>query len=215
MRTVADAAAVDPVALLDANAAAWRRSWPSAERRCWLNELDVLDVTQQAWREALLACGVDDPAVTAFALDVHQRTFRKMSRLFDDVPDLLAQLRKEAIGAALVTNYSTVAQLQKIDFVGLSKEFDAVVISGEVGVAKPSPVIFEIALNRLGLSSDDVVHVGDTPHTDVAGARAAGIPSVWLNRTRRALEPHEPTPDIEIASLRELAAIWSLEVTAT
>jgi putative hydrolase of the HAD superfamily len=81
------------------------------------------------------------------------------------------------------------------------------VISGEVGVAKPSPVIFDIALDRLQLTSADVWHVGDTPSTDVAGAAAAGIHSVWLNRARRTLESDEPRPDAEITSLRELSEV--------
>jgi HAD-hyrolase-like len=49
-----------------------------------------------------------------------------------------------------------------------------------------------------------VWHVGDSLATDVAGAVAVGIRSVWLNRTGRQLAPSDPRPDSEITSLREL-----------
>lgn len=51
----------------------------------------------------------------------------------------------------------------------------AIVDSGAVGVAKPDPAIFEIALEATGASPDRTVHVGDSLHMDVGGARAAGI----------------------------------------
>jgi FMN phosphatase YigB (HAD superfamily) len=102
-RAVAEAVAgLDPAALMQANTAAWSRLWATAERRCWLDELDVLDVTEQTWREALQACGVDDASVAARALETHQRIFRTRARLFDDVPGLLDELAKAGTLTALV-----------------------------------------------------------------------------------------------------------------
>lgn len=57
--------------------------------------------------------------------------------------------------------------------------FDAVVVSAEVGAEKPNPVIFEAALQALGMRPGEVVHVGDDRRNDVWGARDAGIPA-WL-----------------------------------
>jgi HAD superfamily hydrolase (TIGR01549 family) len=127
-----------------------------------------------------------------------------MSRLFDDVPGFLAALQEAEIATALVTNSSTRTQLAKLEAVGLESAFDAVVISASIGVAKPDVAIFEAALGRLRLTSTDVWHVGDSLSTDVAGAAAADIPSVWLNRSRRQIAPSDPRPDLEIISLREL-----------
>ena len=56
-----------------------------------------------------------------------------------------------------------------------------VVVSSEAGAAKPDPAPFRQALDRLGLPVDAVWHVGDSPE-DVAGAAAAGIPCVLLQR---------------------------------
>lgn len=196
--------ALSASALLDANSAAWRTYWPDVEQRCWLGEMDILDVSREVWRRALVACGHDDSAIVDLAFDTHHEIGREMDRLFDDVPDFLAALRKAGIAAAVVSNSSVRSQLARLEAVGLSRSFDAVVISGEIGVAKPDRAIFQEALDRLRLPSVDVWHVGDSLSTDVAGAAAAGIRTVWLNRRQRAIGPGDPRPDLEVASLRGL-----------
>ena len=65
--------------------------------------------------------------------------------------------------------------------VGITKYLDFVVDSGLVGVEKPDPRIFEIALERAQVRKDEVVHVGDVYEVDVVGARAAGI-EPWTSR---------------------------------
>jgi putative hydrolase of the HAD superfamily len=70
---------------------------------------------------------------------------------------------------------------------GLDGYFAAVVISGEAGVSKPDPRIFQMALAQTGLAPADVIHVGDT-HEDTDGARAAGITPVLLARPEGATE---------------------------
>jgi FMN phosphatase YigB (HAD superfamily) len=90
---------------------------------------------------------------------------------------------------------------------GIEDEFRAIVISGEVGIAKPSAAVFGLALDKLGLEPKNVWHVGDSLGTDVAGAKAAGIAAVWLNRNGALLNDGDPKPDYEIRSLAELAEI--------
>ena len=60
--------------------------------------------------------------------------------------------------------------------------FDAVVVSGDVGVKKPDPAIFAPALEQTGLATDEALFVGDSPEDDVAGARAAGLRPVLIRR---------------------------------
>lgn len=68
---------------------------------------------------------------------------------------------------------------------------------------KPHRRIFDLALDRIGLAPDAVLHVGDSFRSDVMGARGAGIPVAWLNRTGRRLTG-DVLPDIEVRSLDEL-----------
>lgn len=209
---VADAVeGLDRAALLKANIAAWNGYWPEAERICWIGEMDVLDVSREVWRRALHACGHDDPSIVGLAYETHQQIGRELARLFDDVPDFLAALHEAKIATALVTNSSRRAQLAKLETVGLESAFDAVVISGELGLAKPDAGIFEAALDRLQLTSADAWHVGDSLSTDVAGAAAAGIFSVWLNRGKRQTADSDPRPDLDINSLRELSDLLILD----
>jgi len=190
--------------LLHANGDAFSGYWPEAERRCALGEIDLLDASRELWRRTLVACGLDDPALVVSAFDTHQRIALELARVFDDVPRLLAALGAAGIATALVTNSSVAGQRGKLESVGLSSAFDAVVVSGELGIAKPDPAIFNEALVQLGLTNVDVWHVGDSLSSDVAGALAADIRGVWLNRGGRRRGPTDPVPDVEITSLDEL-----------
>jgi putative hydrolase of the HAD superfamily len=204
------ARSTDPVGapdLLRANGEAFRGYWPEAEPRCARGEIDLLDVSRELWRRTLSACGLDDPALVVVAFETHQRIAGELARVFDDVPVLLAALRDAGIATALVTNSSVAGQMEKLASVQLASAFDAVVVSGELGAAKPDPAIFREALRRLGLTNVEVWHVGDSLSSDVAGASAAGIRSVWLNRNGRRLGPTDPIPDAEITSLHELVAL--------
>lgn len=78
---------------------------------------------------------------------------------------------------------------------------DAVLDSSVVGVAKPDPVIFAIALERCGVDAAHAIHVGDTPAADVAGARAAGVTPVLVD----PFDDHPDEPCLRVASLAEVA----------
>src|SRR5262249_22018219 len=71
---------------------------------------------------------------------------------------------------------------------GLARFFKSIVISGEVGVKKPDPGIFRIALEQTGLQADEVVYVGDTQE-DVDGAKAAGIRPILIARPEDTQRP--------------------------
>jgi HAD superfamily hydrolase (TIGR01509 family) len=70
-----------------------------------------------------------------------------------------------------------------LDRTGLTPLLDGIVISAEVGAAKPDPAIFERALAVAGARAEEAVHVGDTPDVDVAGALAAGLRAIHLDRS--------------------------------
>jgi putative hydrolase of the HAD superfamily len=112
---------------------------------------------------------------------------------------------------ALVTNGAPDVQREKLAGTTLARYFGAIVISCEVEVAKPDPRIFEIALDRIGASAADAVMVGDSLARDVAGARAAGIRVVWIDR-QLSLDEKGPAPDARIESLSALPvalAAWA------
>jgi putative hydrolase of the HAD superfamily len=97
------------------------------------------------------------------------------------VPDVLARLRADGARLAVVSNWD-VSLHDVLERTGLRQLVDAVVISAELGAAKPDPAIFRAALERLGATADAALHAGDSLEHDVAGARAAGIEAVLVAR---------------------------------
>lgn len=104
-------------------------------------------------------------------------------RLYDDVLPCLEWLRAAGVRIAAVTNASGGHQRKKLDDLGLTRFIDHVAIAGEVGAAKPDPLIFHSACAALGCDPSEAVHLGDRLETDAVGARDAGLAGIWLNRT--------------------------------
>lgn len=102
--------------------------------------------------------------------------------LYDDVLPCLEWLCAIDVKIAVVTNASGPYQRAKLADLGLAAFIDEVVIAGELGAAKPDPVIFHTACERLGCEPSTVAHVGDRLDLDAVGARDAGLAGVWLNR---------------------------------
>ncbi len=64
---------------------------------------------------------------------------------------------------------------------GIGELLEVMVISDEVGMKKPDPRIFRMALERLEVGAEEAVFVGDNLELDIAGARGVGMRAVWLN----------------------------------
>jgi HAD superfamily hydrolase (TIGR01549 family) len=101
----------------------------------------------------------------------------------DDVKQALTVFRDRGWKLGIVTNGDGEVQRTTVENVGLSALFDAVVISGEVGIRKPDPRIFQLAADACGAPLSGAWMVGDG-EPDVYGAAAAQIQSVWLTRGR-------------------------------
>lgn len=198
--------ALDAQRLVEANAAVWERYFPEVERSWFLGVLDGRSVTAEAWRRTLAACGSDDPATAEFATETYLRNRHDALRLFDDAGELLRRLGPD-LPLALITNGASDTQREAIAALGIERHFRVIVISGEVGITKPDPAIFDMAIDRLGVPRENVWHVGDNLHADVEGAHRAHLMAVWLNRRGANRERDDPRPDYEVASLMELPTL--------
>jgi putative hydrolase of the HAD superfamily len=112
---------------------------------------------------------------------------------------------------ALVTNGATALQREKLVRTGIEDRFAVVVASESVGIGKPSPVIFEAALQRLGLSREQVAMVGNDISRDVVGARAARIRPIWVRRPADGWGG-DPGDAERIADLREQFELPDLDL---
>jgi len=81
----------------------------------------------------------------------------------------------------IVSNGFKEVQYYKFEHSGLKDCFTHTLISEEVGINKPQPGIFRIALERNGITADEAVMIGDSYTSDIAGAKAAGIDQIWLH----------------------------------
>jgi putative hydrolase of the HAD superfamily len=207
-RTCAEIAAresgLDAAHLLESNRQVWQAYWPEVERGWTLGQLEDGAVGLEAWKRALRACGRDDDGVARAARETHKRYVREMTHAFDDVQEFFAFLSNTSLRLAIITNGALDSQRDGLRILGHEHRIGAVVISGEVHVAKPDPAIFAIAIEKLAVKPEEVWHVGDSLSDDVAGARSAGLTGIWLNRNGIVRTEHQPTPDCEVRSLSEL-----------
>ncbi len=92
------------------------------------------------------------------------------------------------------------------DLVGLGAYFDVAVTADRLGAAKPDPAVFAHVAAAAGVPPEAILHVGDSLHSDVAGAKGAGCKTAWFNP--RGLENEtEHVPDAEIRHLLDVVAL--------
>lgn len=102
-------------------------------------------------------------------------------RPYDDVVPAFERLQARGLRLGLISNWDR--RLTGIfTGLGLGEMLDTVVSSAEVGLRKPDPRIFELALARVGVEASDAVHVGDHHYADIVGAEAVGMLPVLIDR---------------------------------
>ena len=110
----------------------------------------------------------------------------------------LLEALKPIVKIGVVTNNLVSEQLSKLRACRFETLVDVLVVSEEVGVTKPAPEIFHIALNRLNVTAEEAVMVGDSWESDIVGAVNVGIRAIWFNRN--GLTSPDPSLAVEINS---------------
>ena len=117
-------------------------------------------------------------------------------------PDALAALDRLAARWPIAALTNGNADLNAI---GIADRFVVCITARGVGHAKPDAPIFRHACETLGVAPGELLHVGDDPLLDVAGAARAGIASCWINRRNETWPADLPPPDLQFATLAGLA----------
>lgn len=139
-------------------------------------------------------------------MDDYARYYVSHACLMDHARETIGQLRT-AYRIGLITNGRTAIQYGKIDRLGIRELFDFILVSEEAGVKKPHAAIFELALERLGVSADECVYVGDHPKNDIEGAGKAGLRTIWMEVNQPWREEIAVLPGHRIKQLSELGGI--------
>ncbi len=148
---------------------------------------------------ALFLAAVDEAFARDDAFTPEQR--RKLVQIYGDparvmlpamierAAETLARLRAVGLRLALISNtLRTPGRVLRhiMADMGLAQPFDTLIFSDEVGLAKPNPAIFQMALERLGASAEEAMHVGDDLVLDLLGAHNAGMRACIIRDERPA-----------------------------
>jgi HAD superfamily hydrolase (TIGR01662 family) len=131
-------------------------------------------------------------------------------RPFEDARPALEQLAAAGHRLGLVSNTTqTTARQMRTVLAGMDLErfFDVVLTSFDVGREKPDPAMFALALARLDRAAEQAAMVGNDIVSDVGGAAALGMTTVWLARDRAAVPATAVAPTFTVASLSEVPAL--------
>ncbi len=157
---------------------------------------DMTFLRRSALAEQLRAAGYGEEGVDA-AFEVFFAA-RNRVQLYADVEPALERLQRRYRLFALSNGN---ADLQRC---GIARFFDGHVSAQSAGVAKPDARIFAALAEVAGVDAHEVLHIGDDPLTDVAGAVRSGMQAVWVRRESRHWPAHLDAPARIIASLQEL-----------
>ena len=114
--------------------------------------------------------------------DAYTLNLGRCGSFYPGVRDLLQRLSGNVL-LGIVTNGVSDTQRLRLEIHGYAQYFDAIVVSGEFGVPKPNPLIFNEALKILGVAaSKRVLMVGDSLTSDMEGAKNSGLSSCWINQ---------------------------------
>ena len=172
----------------------------------WLRSLqgrhaDFRQVTGDALDYALETLGFGDPAL-------RERLMRAYLSLdaFPEVPEVLARLKAMGVRTAILSNGSPAMLHAAVDSARIGPLLDAVLSVEEVGVYKPHPKVYQLAVDRLGVAPQEIFFQSSNAW-DAWAASAFGMRAVWCNRYGQRPERLPGRPDYEIRSLAELPAL--------
>lgn len=174
-RTLAAAGVRDPDALLPTYVGINTALWAAVER----GERTAVQVRTERFEQLVAACGLDaDPDRLA---DDFVAGLGACGDLYPGAAGVLDRLAAVAT-LALVTNGLSEVQRARVARLDLADHFAAVVISGEVGVAKPAAAFFDVTFAALrAVPGPHALMVGDSLSADVAGGAAYGLATCWYN----------------------------------
>jgi len=206
--------------LFDVGSPAERVAGALGERRRPLAEIWRAKQLQYTWLRSLTGRHADFWQVTGDALDfalesLGERDASLRERLmglyeeldpYPDARDALVRLRARGYRLAILSNGAPRMLEAAARSAGLSDLLDAILSVEAVGIYKPHPSVYQLAVDRLALSREEIAFVSANGW-DAYSARAFGLRVTWCNRAGQPRERLPETPDAEIRSLAELPAL--------
>ncbi len=185
----------------------FRGAVPELDRlRAWLP-----DFRRAAWRLTLDAVGVADPGAAEAAGAAYAEHRHRDVRLLAGAAVLVERLVAEERRLVVLTNGPGDGQRRKVERAGLLAHVRDVVVSTEVGFAKPDPRAVALAVARAGGRCEEAVMVGDTYDRDVLGALACEVPVVWIAGPAPVALPAHPLVAPVRSTEEVLSALYAVD----
>lgn len=190
----------------DALNALWRRK---QLEYTWLRSLmgrhaDFRQLTRDALDYAMDSLDIDDAALA----DDLMALYMELSA-YPEVPAVLGRLRSAGIRTALLSNGSPDMLSAAVNGAGLQDELDAVISVEDVGIYKPHPTVYQLAVDRLDVAAERICFLSSNAW-DAAGAATFGFRVVWVNRFGQSRERLPGTPAAVALTLDELPTLLGL-----
>ncbi|TNE34057.1 MAG: haloacid dehalogenase type II [Alphaproteobacteria bacterium] len=202
-----NAAAREEQAALGVKWAAVSETWRLKQLQySWLRSLqerhaDFWQVTGDALDFALESAGIDD----ADLRDRLMALYLKLSA-YPDTKPMLERLKAGGIKCAILSNGSPDMLSAAVENAGIGSLLDGVLSIEEVGIYKPAPEVYQLAVDRLGVSPSEISFQSSNGW-DAYAAKAFGFQVIWCNRFGQPPERMPGTPDTEITTLADLPAM--------
>lgn len=193
--------------------------WAEAAKATLAEEgLDVtVEQVLQAQRAAATG-GISNPKRGALALltgaDDEDRFRRMVARgwplldePFPDTAETLTALARQGYRLGVIANQPRATAEARLEWFGLLNQVEVTLLSGDVGLAKPDPAIFLLAMQMAGCEPAEAIMIGDRPDNDIAPAHRLGMGTVRIRRGLHAdCDPRsaDEEPDLIVTSLAEL-----------
>ena len=162
---------------------------------------DFAQVTGDALDFSLETLGLERPALRQRLLDLYRSL-----EAFPEVPEVLARLKAAGLGLAILSNGTPDMLAALTAAAGLDDLFDAVLSVEAVGVFKPHPSVYQLAVDRLGVPAGEIAFQSSNAW-DVHAAAAFGMTVVWCNRYGQRRERLPGSPVAEVTTLAELPGL--------
>lgn len=171
--------------------------WNQYEKGIITKEL----LRSERFRQTLLKHDIDSPVLAKIIGEEYLDTMPNQTALMPYAAEVLAELKRAGCKIAIISNGFKEVQYKKIKNSGIEQFFDAVLISEEQGIHKPSPIIFKRALRALDGIKEEAIMTGDDFANDIEGAMIFGIDQFYYNYKNL---PCEGGPTYNSDDLRDL-----------
>jgi 2-haloacid dehalogenase len=172
----------------------------------WLRSLmgrhaDFWQVTGDALDFAMESLGLADAALRGRLMALYERL-----GAYPEARAALEALRGSGLRLAILSNGAPRMLAAAAESAGLAPLLDAILSVEQVGIYKPSPAVYRLALDHLRLWPAEILFVSANGW-DACGARASGLRVAWVNRAGQPAERIPEPPDVVVRSLAELPGL--------